>query len=611
MEAKQLRHSAEEIANRLEKPQQTKDGWLACCPAHPDKSPSLSIKDGDKGFPVFYCYAGCTYEAIAAALGISSESPPPPPAPSPKPKPEAEWEAAYRAKYSEPVAEAPPDHLLTGWQLAISPDFYHQPWSKYSKGATQYFSYFDANREIWATVKRVDVPGQPKKIQPTTMLPDGPRPLYLLPQLLAQSELGGGVLVVEGEKTVLGALFYEDKWAVTTSIGGAAAPHKTDWSPVENRAVVIWPDHDEPGQKYAETVAELCREAGASSISVVQVPEEWPEKWDLADLLPEGATADTIDELMLDARPWPDDGFELLSDLFKAPDTPTEWVLDKLFPVGATSILGARPGAGKSSIARNLAMCVADGLPFLGRGVKQGRVMVAALEENRKMVIKAFRTMGATGNNLYLRSLDMTEDGLETLRSAIKRIDPVLITIDTLGDFFMGQDVNEHKIMKPALAKLHRLAEATGVHIHIVHHDKKEDTGPDSLLGSVAIGGGVDSSWLLDWNFDTDERVLRTLKQRYPDGESMPKTIIGLDKATYRITDLGPKSDAVRKGVEESIIDVLTGLDEPMKRVPLLEAVGVRRDTAIKALHKLIDVMKVDEIKEGRALSYQLHIAGK
>ena len=56
---------------------------------------------------------------------------------------------------------------------------------------------------------------------------------------------------------------------------------------------------------------------------------------------------------------------------------------------------------------------------------------------------------------------------------------------------------------------------------------------------------------------------------------------------------------------------MLTGLDEPMKRVPLLEAVGVRRDTAIRALHKLIDVMKVDEIKEGRALSYQLHMAGK
>ena len=510
------------------------------------------------------------------------------------------------------MAEALTDRLLmTGEELAIPPEFYHQPHHDFMQRRVQFFPYLDANREIWATVRRVDVPGQPKRIQPTTTLPDGPRPLYLLPQLLEQGELSAAIMVVEGERCVHAALAYEPTWIATTSVGGAAAPHKTDWSPVENRVVLIWPDNDAPGAKYAEQVAALCQSAGASSVNIVAVPPSWPEKWDLADELPPGATADTVYELLLDAKPWPDDGFELMSDLFKEPDTPTEWVLAKLLPVAATSILGARPGAGKSSIARNLAMCVADGVPFLGRGVKQGRVMVAALEENRKMVIKAFRTMGATGNNLYLRSLDMTENGLETLRSAIKRIDPVLIIVDTLADFLMGQDVNDHKIMKPALAKLHQLAEDTGVHVFIVHHDKKGDTGPDSLLGSVAIAGGVDSSWLLDSNFDTGERVLRTLKQRYPDGESLPKTIIGLDPATYRITDLGPKTDAVRKGAEDCIIDVLTGLDEPMKRVPLLEAVGVRRDTAIRALHKLIDVMKVDEIKEGRALSYQLHMAGK
>ena len=387
------------------------------------------------------------------------------------------------------MAEALTDRLLTGSELATSPDFYHQPHHDFMQRREQFFPYLTANREVWATVRRIDTPGEPKWVRPTTVLPDGPRPLYLLPQLLAQPKQGGVVLVAEGETAVHGALSYEPKWAVTTSVGGAAAPHKTDWAPVRGRPVVIWPDNDAPGAKYAEAVAVLCREAGASSISVVQVPEEWPEKWDLADLLPEGATPDTVFQLLLDAKPWPDDGFELLSDLFKAPDTPTEWLLAKLLPVAATSILGARPGAGKSSIARNLAMCVADGVPFLGRGVKQGRVMVAALEENRKMVIKAFRTMGATGNNLYLRSLDMTENGLETLRSAIKRIDPVLVTVDTLADFFMGQDVNDHKIMKPALAKLHRLAEDTGVHIFIVHHDKKGDTGPDSLLGSVAIGG--------------------------------------------------------------------------------------------------------------------------
>ena len=600
-----MKRSAEEITVGLDGTWKNGKGQ-ACCPAHDDASPSLSIGEGDAGQLLLHCFSGCYYPDIKHAIqqrGLwPSESPPAPPAPAPrKPKPEAE--------YGEAVAEG--DHrLLTGSQLATPPDFYHQPHHDFMQRREQFFPYLTANREIWATVRRIDTPGQPKKVQPTTTLPDGPRPLYLLPELLAQSELGGAIMVVEGERAVHGAMFYEPTWIATTSIGGSNAADKSDWTPVRGRAVVIWPDNDAPGAKYAETVAELCREAGASSVNIVAVPPSWPEKWDLADELPEDATADTVFQLVLDAKPWPDDGFELVSDLFKEPDTPTEWVLAKLLPVAATSILGARPGAGKSSIARNLAMCVADDLPFLGRGVKQGRVMVAALEENRKMVIKAFRTMGATGNNLYLRSLDMTEDGLKTLRAAIKRIDPVLITIDGLGDFFMGQDVNDHKVMKPGLAKLHRLAEDTGVHIFIVHHDKKGDTGPDSLLGSVAIGGGVDSSWLLDWNFDTDERVLRTLKQRYPDGESLPKTIIGLDKATYRITDLGPKSEAVRKGIEENILEELTGRDEPMKRESLLQAVGGRKESAIKALHRLEETLRVDVIREGRGAKYQLHNVG-
>ena len=182
MEAEQLRLSAEEIANRLDRPQRTKSGWLACCPAHSDRSPSLSVKDGDRGFPVFFCYAGCTYEAIAAALGISSESPvapPPPPAPPPrKPKPEAEGEAVA-------------DRLLTGEELAIQPEFYRQPHHDFMQRREQYFPYLTAAREVWATIKRVDIPGQPKKVQPTTTLPDGPRPLYLLPELMAQSERAG------------------------------------------------------------------------------------------------------------------------------------------------------------------------------------------------------------------------------------------------------------------------------------------------------------------------------------------------------------------------------------------------------------------------------------
>ena len=600
MEAKKLRLSAEEIANRLDRPQRTRGGWLACCPAHDDASPSLSIGEGDAGQLLLHCFAGCRFEEIEAALGILPESPvapPAPPAPAPrKPKPEAEGEALT-------------DRQLTGSQLAVQPEFYRQPHHEFMQRREQFFPYLTANREVWATIRRIDTPGQPKKIWPTAALPDGPRPLYLLPELLAQPKQGGGVLICEGEKTVHGALFYEPKWAVTCSVGGSAAPHKTDWSPVENRAVLIWPDNDAPGAKYAEQVAALCQSAGASSVNIVAVPPSWPEKWDLADELPGDATADDVFQLLLDAKPWPDDGFERLSDLFEEPDTPTEWVLDKVFPVAATSMLGARPGAGKSSIVRNFAMCVAGGSPFLGRPVKAGRVLMASLEENKKMLVKTLRKMGANGDNIYIRCTDMT-NGVEILRAAIKRVRPTLVTIDALGDFLPGQDLNKAEIMKPALRLLSKLAHETGVHIFTSHHTKKGDLGPDSLLGSVAIAGGVDGIMLLDWKQESGERTLATYKQRYPDGDSLAPTLIGLDLDTYRIESLGLKREADRKGIEENILDVLTGLDEPMKRESLLQAVGGRKETAIRALHRLEETLKVDVIREGRGTKYQLHNVG-
>ncbi|NMN07561.1 MULTISPECIES: toprim domain-containing protein [unclassified Novosphingobium] len=40
---------------------------LACCPAHPDRNPSLSIRPGHKAV-LYHCFAGCSLEQILAAL---------------------------------------------------------------------------------------------------------------------------------------------------------------------------------------------------------------------------------------------------------------------------------------------------------------------------------------------------------------------------------------------------------------------------------------------------------------------------------------------------------------------------------------------------------------
>ena len=44
--------------------------WSARCPAHADRSPSLSVREGDRGI-LLKCFAGCATEEICAAIGIN------------------------------------------------------------------------------------------------------------------------------------------------------------------------------------------------------------------------------------------------------------------------------------------------------------------------------------------------------------------------------------------------------------------------------------------------------------------------------------------------------------------------------------------------------------
>jgi hypothetical protein len=47
-------------------------GWVDLCPAHDDRSPSLSINIATDGKLLLHCFVGCTFESIVAAAGLSS-----------------------------------------------------------------------------------------------------------------------------------------------------------------------------------------------------------------------------------------------------------------------------------------------------------------------------------------------------------------------------------------------------------------------------------------------------------------------------------------------------------------------------------------------------------
>lgn len=60
------------LLGRLDKVKATgPDRWTACCPAHADKSPSLSIRLADDGKLLVKCWTGCDTGDVLAAVGLS------------------------------------------------------------------------------------------------------------------------------------------------------------------------------------------------------------------------------------------------------------------------------------------------------------------------------------------------------------------------------------------------------------------------------------------------------------------------------------------------------------------------------------------------------------
>jgi len=112
-----------------------------------------------------------------------------------------------------------------------------------------------------------------------------PRPLFGLDRLARCP--GAPVLVTEGEKAALAAEALFPHLVAVTS-GPSTSARAADWSPLEARDVVIWPDADGPGETYALAVEGRLRAVGPKSLRRVVLPPNLPKAWDLADPAPAG-----------------------------------------------------------------------------------------------------------------------------------------------------------------------------------------------------------------------------------------------------------------------------------------------------------------------------------
>jgi len=284
-------------------PRRGRGQWIAFCPAHEADGarhrPSLSITEGADGRALVHCHAGCTTEAIVAALALRMPDLMPP-RPDGQPangngKPDGNGKAHSDGRVFTTSGEA--IAALKRQFGGRAPD--HQ------------WMYHAASGEAVGIVCRWDRPDG-KEIRPVRRNPDGtwsigamiePRPLYNLPAIL-KADPDEPIFIVEGEKCAAAAR--QCGLIATTSSGGAQAAGKTDWTPLAGRHVIVIPDHDEPGERYTADVARLCQEAGAEDVRILRLADHAPDLpagGDLADVL----TDDRWCGLPLDESATPED----------------------------------------------------------------------------------------------------------------------------------------------------------------------------------------------------------------------------------------------------------------------------------------------------------------
>jgi hypothetical protein len=496
----------EQIANALGGARRDGKGFVAHCPCHEDSHPSLALQLGDDGRLLWHCRAGCSQDEICDALrargllnGYARDPKPRctvPRAPSP---------------YSRPAVASPP-----------APDGIPSMRDARLGAPSDSWCYRDADDRPLFWVARYGTPTG-KEIRPWTWADSrwqqraysAPRPLYGLDRLARMAD--APVLVCEGEKcadaahVVLGADTVCMSWS-----GGAAAVSKTDWTPLQGRRVLVWPDRDPPGRKAAGEIRRLLPQA-----ELLDVPGD--DGYDVADLL-EAAGDEAVRRFVADCPRMP-------AAIAQAAPAAPDWTQDVPSPEGTMdaprgeskrlgpkySIVLARDflvredlayfikgiwqqdtfgvtwgpsGGGKSYVTADMVLHVVSGREWCGRRVRRAGVVYLGAEGARSMERRFIAMCDHAGLNRsglplailsgalhMLKDIDgavvAIADAAQQLRKQFE-VSDVLLIIDTLARSAPGMDENGPEDMGAYVGAVDRIRLDLGMAVVVVHHAGKD-----------------------------------------------------------------------------------------------------------------------------------------
>lgn len=151
-----------------------------------------------------------------------------------------------------------------------------------------------------------------------------------------------------------------------------------------------------------------------------------------------------------------DDDDQSPLDLSTLPEpAPTPEVVEGFIPEGFPSNLYADSGQGKSYVGLHLSCCLIEGKPFLGRDVKQGKVLYLDWELESTMQRRRWGEVcrGAGLNNpaagLYYRRMRAPlAEALDEIQRWQDHLKPVLTIIDSAGKAIGGDPIDHARIIR-------------------------------------------------------------------------------------------------------------------------------------------------------------------
>jgi hypothetical protein len=379
--------------------------------------------------------------------------------------------------------------------------------------------YTDANGEPIFWRIRAKHPDGRKWIRPMRRTADGAgyelgepptppagKPLYNLHRIA--KDPAAPVIVTEGEKAADALV---KLGCVATTSGSVSSADTANWTPLQGRAVLIWPDFDAPGAQYGRDVVTRLLALGCK-VSIIDVAAlGLPAKSDARDWCdahPEANAADVLALATVEAAAPAAAGVEMLSASDLEPQA-VRWVWPGWLAAGKLHILAGSPGTGKTTIALNVIAAVTAGRPLPDGHIPQrGRAVVWSGEDDpADTLVPRLIAAGADLTRVQFVSAVRDKDGRYPFDPAqdvpllaerlaheggvsIILIDPIVSAV--------ANDSHKNAEVRRSLAPLVDLAARIGAALIGITHYTKGTAGRDPLervTGSLAFGALARIVW--------------------------------------------------------------------------------------------------------------------